>query len=351
MDEPTPYAHEAPLFQFGSLGLFIAAAFRSGSRGNQYPITGLEFEHPVKVGSKTYGIDISVRREGHPWIVVECKEPNFQQSEKAFEQAISYADAATIKAEYVLYTNGAEWLVRRKSKDFWMAVDGLPSWGQVNASRDFVEILETVCELKPILFNLDEPIAGLDAQCLLDHLQRFFFPSQPLLRSVDETVISGTDHVLRSVMDKKQHPNYRIGKLNFARQEWEKFRSRRAIGFELIPMDHDGRIRPLLGRLRSDLEQLLRGVIRPTTVDAQVLRLNVALLTYAEENENEKGAYLPISPAIHQALRELINTLLALTMHAQLPDIVHQDENSRMKGYCKNDWLELRESFGKGEGL
>lgn len=320
-------------------------------RAYGFPIASLEFEHPVRVGSKTYGIDITVCREGHPWIVVECKEPNFQQTEKAFEQALSYADATAIKAEYVLYTNGADWLVRRKIRDFWLAVDDLPSFGQTEASRDFVEILESVYELKPILFNLEEPVADLDAECLFEHLQRFFASSNPLLRAVDGNVISGADYMLRTVMDKKHHINYRIQRLESSRREWEKFRSQRGIGFELQPMDHDGRLRPLLGRLRSDLEHLLRYVVRPMTVDAQVLRLNVAVLTYAEENENEKVKFLPLTPAIHQALRELLNTLLAQTMHSQLPDIVHQDENSRMKSYCKNDWLELREAYGKVERL
>jgi hypothetical protein len=320
-------------------------------RAYGYPITALEFEHPVKVGSKTYGIDISVRRDGHPWIVVECKEPTFQQHEKAFEQGLSYADAATIKAEYVLYTNGGEWLVQRKVKDFWIAVDDLPSWGQMEASRDFAVILESLYELKPILFNLDETVAGLDAECLLEHLQRFFIHSNPLLGAVDEDVVSGADYLLRTVMDKKHHIDYRIQKLESSRREWERFRSRRGIGFAIYPLDNDGRIRPLLGFLRSKLEHLLSCVVRPMTVDAQVLRLCVATLTYAEANENAKGEFLPLTPAIHQALRELVNTLLALNMHSQLPDIVHRDETSRVKDYCKNDWLELREAYGKGEPL
>ncbi len=180
--------------------------------------------------------------------------------------------------------------------------------------------------------------------------QDFLTVSGEAAKNLDKE-ISGADYMLRTVMDKKHHINYRIQRLESSRREWEKFRSQRGIGFELQPMDHDGRLRPLLGRLRSDLEHLLHYVVRPMTVDAQVLRLSVAILTYAEENENEKVKFLPLTPAIHQALRELLNTVLAQTMHSQLPDIVHQDENSRMKSYCKNDWLELREAYEKVERL
>ena len=69
-------------------------------------VTELTFEKKVRVGSKIYRIGILVQRNGLPWIVVECKEPGCTKHDDGLAQAISYAGAATISAEYAVYTNG-----------------------------------------------------------------------------------------------------------------------------------------------------------------------------------------------------------------------------------------------------
>jgi hypothetical protein len=176
-------------------------------RAYGYPITSLKFEQQVKVGSKIYRCDIVVLREGRPWIVVECKEPSFSQHESAFEQGQSYADIANNQAGYVLYANGVEWMVRRKINDVWMPVDDLPSWSQIEISHNFVDVLESVYDIKPVLFMLDEPLIDLDAKCFLDELGRFFNSSNLLLKSVDDSAIHASDHVLRVIIEKNHHAN------------------------------------------------------------------------------------------------------------------------------------------------
>ena len=61
-------------------------------------IVDLSFEEEVRVGSKIYRIDILVRRNGLPWIVVECKEPKHKKHDEGLDQAVSYAGAVTVSA-------------------------------------------------------------------------------------------------------------------------------------------------------------------------------------------------------------------------------------------------------------
>src|SRR5688572_15250863 len=60
-------------------------------RAYALPVRDMICEQPVKVGSKQYRIDILVKRNGFPWVVVECKEPDYTRHDHAIAQAISYA--------------------------------------------------------------------------------------------------------------------------------------------------------------------------------------------------------------------------------------------------------------------
>jgi len=67
-------------------------------------ISEIAFERPVRVGSKKYSIDILVSHQGVPFIVVECKLRTDAKAADGMAQAISYADAQNIQAEFAVYT-------------------------------------------------------------------------------------------------------------------------------------------------------------------------------------------------------------------------------------------------------
>jgi hypothetical protein len=263
--------------------------------------------------------------------------------DKARDQGLGYADSAAIRAPFFLYTNGEKWHAYHKVKDLWTAVDDLPLWNENDPSRGLVDILDSIYSLKPILYKLDEPVVGHEAECFLEHLQRFFVHSNTLLRSVDEKAIEGADHLLRALLDKTQHLNYRVQKLTFAFRDWESFREHRDIGRKIEVADFDGRLRPLLSAFHYSLDSLLPHLVRPPSFDALVLRFCVALLAYGVTNENGKEGHIPITQAVHQTLRDLLNAVLSEKFQCQLPDIVDRDANSRMKADCHHAWDEYIE--------
>lgn len=135
----------------------------------------LEFEAQVQIGHKPKRIDILVRRGGKPWAVVECKAAKDKNPTKALTQAESYATAPSIRAEFVVYTNGTEWIVRRQIGGRWVSVVDLPKQhDRASASEDLVQLLRDIDDAKPLLANLDTPLAGKAAKAYFEALQIFF---------------------------------------------------------------------------------------------------------------------------------------------------------------------------------
>jgi hypothetical protein len=79
-------------------------------------VTDIEFERPVRMGSRSHWIDILISRGGKPAVVVECKKPSDRNLEKGMEQALSYADAAEIRAEFACNDIKAPTVVQQVSR-------------------------------------------------------------------------------------------------------------------------------------------------------------------------------------------------------------------------------------------
>ena len=72
-----------------------------------YPISIMGVEKQLILNKKLKRFDLVVfSRKAQPYILVECKAPGVQITEKAFDQAARYN--MLLKAEYFLITNGLE---------------------------------------------------------------------------------------------------------------------------------------------------------------------------------------------------------------------------------------------------
>jgi len=89
-------------------------------------IASIELERAVRMGSRPHWIDILVSCNGKPVAVVECKTPSERNLKKGMAQALSYADAPEIGAEFAVVTNGTDWQVRRRIQGKWCTVPDLP---------------------------------------------------------------------------------------------------------------------------------------------------------------------------------------------------------------------------------
>lgn len=303
------------------------------------PVTNLVLEHPVKVASKKYGIDILVLRNGTPWIVIECKHREYTGRGKALEQAISYANSEQIRAEFVLYTNGREWIVQRRVQSQWTPVVDLPRQDRVEGRNSLLEVLRMFDGLLPMLHVLDQPVEGTNAKKFLHLLQIFFNGKNHLAQGVDDRLRWAMDNLLRVISSDGRHLDYNAQKLGVAHSGFEQYRKERGIGFEIdfnAPSPH-----PTYQNIRSlqwgvgEMANSANALFGP---DPLILRLAAAVLSVGEEAFHPTEAVSRISPTVHRTLRDFLSYSLAVYLDLSLPDPVDHGNMSDLRTQCSGAW-------------
>jgi hypothetical protein len=335
--DSTQIKPEEPVRQWCAFELIRAYAFL---------ISDLVFESPVKVGSKNYRIDILVRRKGSPWIVVECKEREWRKG--AIEQAISYADAREVRAEYAVYTNGADWVVRRKINDQWMPVPDLP-WPDATGAHGhfFREILDGLDAITPLIYKLDGRLSETEAECFLTLLQKLFHAQNLFAEIADRHLCNAADNLLRVLSVRGAHREYQFEKLSHACNDWKRYAEQAGLPpktYEVHPGD------PLyreMGILRHELKELVKDATTPWSGDLLLLRLTIALLDYGENSFRKRNQFMEIGQHVHQALRDFLNMALKLQINTSLPDHIDTDGMEDVKLYCSDGWEGLLENIRK----
>lgn len=304
-------------------------------------INDIEFEREVKVGSKTYRVDIIVSRRGQLSVVVECKPRGHKKHGEAMSQAISYADAQTIRADFAVYTNGDEWRVQRRVGDRWVAVTDIPRDVSRIGTEPITEIFRACKDVAPLLYKLDETLAGDDARHFLDAMWMFFAGANMLNEDVDRDLLFATDNLLRVLSGAHEHPNYRFGKFDTARHHFELYRQKTGCGDEIGPMTGRDPLRVEKQYLHVALSHMVEHSDGLGSVDVLVLRLNVALLEYGRQQESGKQNYPQVGTSLHHVLREYLQYALAVHFNASLPDTLDHILVGYVKNYCRGSWEAL----------
>jgi hypothetical protein len=301
-------------------------------------VTNLVFEHPVKVGSRNdLRIDILVLRNGDPWMVVECKRSDHTNHEKAAKQAISYADAQTVRAPFAMYTNGAVWNVYRKVTDQWEPIPDLPTLIQLEAQEHFVDILQDLHQLKPLIHKLDEKMDTVESMHFLSAMQYFFNGYKAITDGVSKSLLDASDNLLRAVTHNNSKGGYQMEKIAHAGLEWAGYSKRVQASDRFHEVDRGNMPRMEMSTLCFELRNLIKASTVPHPVDVLLLRLNIALLEYAVENETRRSVQ-PLGPAVHHPLRDFLNHLLVTRYHTSLPDPIDVDAVKSIKIYCEPEW-------------
>ncbi|MCW5556095.1 MAG: type I restriction enzyme HsdR N-terminal domain-containing protein [Verrucomicrobiae bacterium] len=299
-------------------------------------ITELEFEHQVRVGSKTYRIDILVSRNGSPWVVVECKEPRHAKHDAGMKQAISYADAQGVKAEFALYTNGDVWQVQRRVQDQWIPVADLPT--QLTEETVLItRLLTTIQEVSPLLGKLDEIIEDKDAQTFLSAMQVFFRGSNLLTEDADRDLLFATDNLLRVLSVAGELP-YQLGKLRTVQMYYERYRVRAGFPLEIGPITDRDPVYVEMIHLHAGLMNMVEGTHDLVVCDALLLRVNTALLEYGRNQRDGKAHFPRIGPSLHHALRNFLHYALSVHLNTVLPDTLDHTSIGDMHGCCHEAW-------------
>ncbi len=302
-------------------------------------ITDLSFEEQVRVGSKTYRIDILVRRGGVPWIVVECKEPGFTKHDEGSAQAISYARCTTISAEYTVYTNGTSWQVKRNVNGEWNAVPDLPISGPFRPLGSIDELLRAVELVSPLLHKLDEPLAGRDARLYLDALQCFFHGRNLITAGVDHDLRSAADCLLRVLSTGPKEEHYSRSKLSVAARLAESFRAKTGIGHPLAEIQDGEPVFMFMSALAASMHSLWDAGRDIGGVNQELVRLLLSLLNYGR---SQASVAYPLFPAhLHASLRGFLAKAMALSLDVQVPESLEGEFTSDMKHFCSSSWDEL----------
>ena len=302
------------------------------------PLQQLEFERCVRVGSKTYRIDILITENSRPWCVVECKQRDFKKHEEALGQAISYADAREVCAPFVLYTNGNEWQVRRKINGEWVIVADLPVDIDIDGERDLYSILDSIQELEPLLYKLDEPVAGEEAKLFLSKMQEFFCGWNFFTDSMSESLVHGLDNLLRVLSSDCEHPDYKYGKLSVARRHWDRYRQFIRSSSEFPDIYDDERFRSQFAKMHHHLGDLISNRKNDKSIDGLLIRLSMALLDYGMNMDKQQWVFPPMSAGVHHALRDFLDYVLLVKLNTRIPSSEQHGYMQEIKNCCSRSW-------------
>ncbi len=92
---------------------------------HQYPRSLIKSESGLQVNRLSKRTDIVVYdRAAKPFLLVECKAPNILLSDDTFGQAVNYNK--TLKAPYILLSNGIEHLIFETTNGSFCPIQNLP---------------------------------------------------------------------------------------------------------------------------------------------------------------------------------------------------------------------------------
>ena len=92
-----------------------------------YPPTCMQVERMVTYNGINKRFDVLIRnRQGHPWLLIECKAPQVPITQAEVYQIAAYNN--TLKAPYLCLTNGIDTYLAQVSEQGITALEGLPRY-------------------------------------------------------------------------------------------------------------------------------------------------------------------------------------------------------------------------------
>src|SRR6266508_1864144 len=255
------------------------------------------------------------------------------------DQAMSYADAPNIQAEFALVTNGKDWQVKRRIQGKWCAVPHLPREIDRQKSEPITDLLRGLDVLAPLLFKLDQPLAGEDAQRFLAAMQCFFHGTKLLTFEIDRDLLIATDNLLRVSSLADEHANYRSDKLASAVKHFELYRSRK--GFAINIFSSHESIPDELQSIHASLMNIVETAQGLSGGEVFLLRLDVALAEYGMMQRRRDELYPKRTQSLHGTLRDYLNYALVFHLNVSLPDHLDNILLGDMRGYCRSAWEQV----------
>jgi hypothetical protein len=92
---------------------------------HQYPKSLFRIESGLQYNNLTKRTDVVVyQRDGQPFLLIECKAPQIELTQTTLDQALRYN--ATLKAPFVLISNGLQNFIFKKKEENLMPITEIP---------------------------------------------------------------------------------------------------------------------------------------------------------------------------------------------------------------------------------
>ena len=316
-------------------------------RAYGYSITDLTFEHPVKVGSKKYRIDILINRSGKPFIVIECKKLDFKQHASGVEQAISYANAPQIKADYAIYTNGSVWLVKRFINGRWASVADIPVNNMSDAEYTVDLLYRDLNDAAPLLHKLVDSLSIKDTHRYFEAMQRFLHGQNLLTLSGNKQLLRALDHLLRCILHFKDNDGYVRQKFFVVIQCITEYAKHVDLEWDYWAPHETEHPFWQTALYQSDILEFLEDTrCEAVGIDYYLLELIAALFGYCHElrGGNQKN-FPPLCSDIQDSTRNLLDYGFKLHLQHRVPvrsdKLTHQD----IQRACSHGWSSDRFSL------
>lgn len=301
-------------------------------------VSNLDIERPVRVGTRTHYADIVVLKNHVPFIVIECKRQEDKKIDNCISQAISYASADEIRAEFAVCTNGHTWLVRRKVGSEWVAVPDIPTSRDIYLGIELDSLLGFVQSLRPLLYWLHQEVPADRAQEYLENLQRFFICNGCFRYSVHKNLWDGTEFLSRTLVHNPITSNsHTMGNLRAAFKTYTEYLQ--SIGYrpfaELLSCYN---IRELLSFLLNDFGKLAQDSSGIDHREVFFLRFIASFLRYMLEVHDE-GCYLSIPARLVSDFNTLVDVISNTRLKVRFPDSL--EDKSDLVALCSYEWKSI----------
>jgi hypothetical protein len=308
-------------------------------------INNIEIERQVKVGTRNHYADIVILRNRVPFVVIECKKWDAKKNVGGMQQALSYADANTMKAKYAVYTNGNLWEVKSKIGGEWVSIPELPKKIDGDCHVKIDELLSSINDFKPAFYWLNQSVPAASAQTYFSCLQRIFYGATYPLNYLNKGLCFGTDNLLRVICAKGDHPDYLHSKMYGACKSFADYFKNR-IGEKTDYDFRDDKLRQLTVHFKSRFERLVDNIRDLQGEEIILIRFIATLLQYLLKQTDlreKKKLYIDIPLVLTKEFQELVAFLFQVQLGITFPDPVLEESWTDLRYFCRSAW----ESFEK----
>jgi hypothetical protein len=308
-----------------------------------FSINNLDVE--VSVGQKysqsNYRADIVVKRDGSPYIIIECKKQGTQvKPEKGLKQAQDYAE--NLGATFVVFADNRldDWVVRRRWHGEWVHVCDIEKNADIAETDSITSSTSLLNSLEPILAWIYESVPATEAPQYFDSLQKFFVLGTQWGLDYDLTWGLATLLPILGTHNK-------IGKQEFTVDEYEEKNMVAAFRFLNSYLEKQ-RLIEKSNRFEGEFDDLWRQLLTEffevsqthkgiKHIDSLTIRLITALLQYLSD-VREQEHYRDIKYSTMREIENVLEWVLVKNLNRTLPDPLDTQDVISLQVRCKETW-------------